>query len=150
MKSLKRRAREQLDQFCDGDPTTDKFDFPGTQSATTIAEYENAFLPYVYGFEDNIDYYRQCSCYYYLPGVAVPLYIVNAGDDPFFDPNFYPIEESVDGGSSAPIKMQRTDHGGHLGYMFHRPSNSEERKSASWMPTELSRFISHVHNYDEK
>lgn len=55
-------------------------------SATTIAEFENAFLPSIYGFKDNIDYYRSTSCYYFLPGVAVPLYILNAADDPFFDP----------------------------------------------------------------
>ena len=55
-------------------------------SATTIAEFENAFIAKIYGFEDNIDYYKQTSCCYYLPGVAVPMLIINAGDDPFFDP----------------------------------------------------------------
>ena len=120
-------------------------------SATSIAAFDDAFIAKVYGFENNIDYYRRTSCYYYLPGVAVPLLIVNAEDDPFFDPEFYPIEESVDGGSEAPIKMERTKRGGHLGFMFHQLSEDEKKsdRTSSWMPTELARFISHVHNYEK-
>ncbi|KAL7551977.1 hypothetical protein ACHAWF_015193 [Thalassiosira exigua] len=120
LKTMKKRARRQLDAFCDGDPSTPLFDFPGAMTATSVGEFENAFIARVYGFEDNVDYYRSTSCYYYLPGVAVPLLIVNAGDDPFFDPDFFPVEEGVDGGGLAPIKMVRTGRGGHLGYMFHR------------------------------
>ena len=65
--------------------------------------------------------------------------------------DFFPFEESIDGGANAPIKMERTEHGGHLGYMFHQLSDNEKKRarSTSWMPTELSRFISHVHNYNE-
>ena len=83
--------------------------------------------------------------------MAVPLLIINAGDDPFFDPNFYPIEESVDGGGDAPIKMERTKNGGHLGFMFHRLSEDEKKRqkpASSWMSMELARFIDHVHSYE--
>lgn len=77
--------------------------------------------------------------------MAVPLYIINAEDDPFFDPSFFPVEESVDGGSLAPIKMVRTEHGGHLGFMFHQlEDENRHNMNASWMPLELSRFIKHV------
>ena len=86
LKSMKKRAQEQLELICDGDPSTEVFDYKAAMSATTIAEFENAFLPSIYAFKDNIDYYRSTSCYYFLPGVAVPLYILNAADDPFFDP----------------------------------------------------------------
>jgi len=152
LKTLKKRAQFQLDMHCESDPLTPAFDYPGVMSATSIAEFDDAFIAKVYGFEDNIDYYRSNSCYYFLPGVAVPLYIINAEDDPFFDPDFYPIEESVDGGGMAPIKMERTKHGGHLGFIFHQRSETEKKseRSSSWMPTELARFISHVHNYDYK
>jgi len=154
LKTLKKRAEYQLEAFCEGDVDTEVFDFKGCMGATTIAEFENAFIARVYGFEDNIDYYRSTSCYYFLKGVAVPLYILNAGDDPFFDPDFFPIEESVDGRSMAPIKMKRTKEGGHLGFMFHQLSDLERKEmgdqnQASWMPMELARFIRHVHNYGE-
>ena len=70
--------------------------------------------------------------------MAVPLFIINAADDTFFDPDFFPFEESVDGGSLAPIKMERTEYGGHIGYMF---ALTDERlkvdRQVSWMPSEL-------------
>ena len=86
LKTLKSRAQYQLDMFCDGDPQTSSFDFNGVMSATSIAQFDDAFIAKVYGFQDNLDYYRRSSCCYFLPGVAVPLLIINAGDDPFFDP----------------------------------------------------------------
>ena len=142
LKTMKKRAQDQLDRHCDGDPNTTAFDYHGVMAANTVAEVENAFIAPVYGYRDNVDYYRCTSCYYYLPGVAVPLYIINAADDPFFDSEFYPIEETVDGGSLAPVKLLRTSHGGHLGFIFHQLEENE--KVASWMPLELARFIRHV------
>ena len=149
LKSLKKKVQYQLDRHCESDPFTSAFDYPRTMSAKSIAEFDDAFTAKVYGFGTNLDYYRSNSCYYFLSAVAVPLLVINAGDDPFFDPEFYPVEESVDGGGSAPIKMERTKHGGHLGFMFHQLSRAEkkEQRVSSWMPTELARFISHVHSY---
>jgi predicted alpha/beta-fold hydrolase len=62
--------------------------------------------------------------------------------------DFYPFEKSVDGGNDAPIKMVRTKHGGHLGFMFHQLSENEKmvKRPASWMPMELARFFHHVHD----
>jgi len=61
---------------------------------------------------------------------------------------FFPIEKSVDGGNDAPIKMVRTKHGGHLGFMFHQLSENEQmvKRPASWMPMELARFLNYVHD----
>lgn len=152
LRTLKKRAQFQLDTHCESDPLTDAFDYQRTMSATSITEFDDAFIAPVYGFENNIDYYRKSSCIYFLDGVAVPLFIINAGDDPFFDPDIHPIEKSVDGAGPAPIKMQRTKHGGHLGFMFHQLSDAEvkEDRTSSWMPTELARFIHHVHHYDDR
>eukprot|EP00957_Ditylum_brightwellii_P062702 4758694-Ditylum_brightwellii.AAC.1 len=119
--------------------------------ATTISEIENAWVCPIYGFEDNIDYYRKMSCGYFLDSIAVPTFIINAGDDPFFDPEYFPSEKGCDGGpDAAPIKMLRTEHGGHLGYLFHQQEQTkeivddEDEFSASWMPSELARFLDHV------
>ncbi|KAL7473617.1 hypothetical protein ACHAXS_014100 [Conticribra weissflogii] len=147
LQNLKQRARAQLERHCKSDPFTSKFDYLGAMGATSIRKFEDAYTSKIYGFESSADYYHRNSCYYFLKAVAVPLFILNAGDDPFFDPDFFPIEESVDGGAIAPIKMERTQYGGHLGFMFHQLSEEEkkiERKS-SWMPMELARFVNHVH-----
>ena len=150
LKTLKKRAQYQLDVHCEGNPLTTAFDYARVMKATAIADFDDSFIAPVYGFESNIDYYRQSSCVYFLDSIAVPTFIINAGDDPFFDPTFHPIDKSVDGGGKAPIKMVRTKFGGHLGYLFHRLSDAEkkEKRTSSWMPTELARFVSHIHNYD--
>ena len=51
--------------------------------------------------------------------------------------------------------MIRTAHGGHLGFMFHQGENcgskiAESGERASWMPSELSRFLSGVSEKREK
>jgi len=39
----------------------------------------------------------------------------------------------------------RTEHGGHLGYMFHQRGNDEsDMEDTSFMPTQLALFIRHV------
>jgi predicted alpha/beta-fold hydrolase len=85
LKTLKKRAVLQLNRFCDGNPLTHLFDYNRVMEATTIAEFNDVAIAKIYGFKDKIDYYRNTSCYYYLPGVAVPLFILNTADDPFFD-----------------------------------------------------------------
>ena len=86
LKTLKKRARFQLDRHCDIDPFTSAFNFPRVMSATSIAELDNAFIARIFWFENNMDYYRKNLRYYFLKRVAVPLFIINTGDDPFFDP----------------------------------------------------------------
>ena len=119
-------------------------------NATTIAEIEDRMIAPLYGFKDKFDYFEKSASLPLIDSIAVPTFIINAGDDPFFDPTFHPIDKSVDGGGKAPIKMVRTKFGGHLGYLFHRLSDAEkkEKRTSSWMPTELARFVRHIHNYD--
>lgn len=152
VQSMKVKAQTQLDRVCDGDECTTEFDFDGAMAASTVAEFENAYIAKVYGYEDNVDYYRQTSCAYFLDGIAVPTLVVNAADDPFFDPDLFPWEKSCDfegGDGNLPIKLVRTDHGGHLGYMFHQADDVDAIKQgkmrSSWMPTELARFLDYVH-----
>eukprot|EP00566_Odontella_aurita_P006487 CAMPEP_0113580870 /NCGR_PEP_ID=MMETSP0015_2-20120614/30938_1 /TAXON_ID=2838 /ORGANISM="Odontella" /LENGTH=609 /DNA_ID=CAMNT_0000485157 /DNA_START=14 /DNA_END=1843 /DNA_ORIENTATION=- /assembly_acc=CAM_ASM_000160 len=155
--SMKGRLKEQIDDLClvmdddegdddeegDGGNNGRGVDLNRCMSAESIAEMECELIAPLYGFADNVDYYRKTT------------FIINAEDDPFFDPVCWPIEKSSEGGGAAPLKMVRTDHGGHLGFMFHRPSDIERMEGAalagreSWMPTELGRFLDHVACADE-
>lgn len=150
LNSLKRRSREQLDQFCNGDPTTSRFDFRGCMAATTITEFDQAFIAPIYGFTDAIDYYRKNSSIRFLKDITVPTLIINALDDPFMDPSVMPLELSVDSPTNAPnvppIKMSFQEHGGHCGFCFHKMSSSDETNAleTSWASTEMARFAQHV------
>ena len=160
--SMKRRLREKVEEECVLDPAAPPaegggFDYERCMAASSIAEFETEYIGPVYGFEDNVDYYRKTSCQYFLESIAVPTLILNAADDPFFDPVCFPVEQGREAGGPAPIKFVRTEHGGHLGYMFHQAaaqgdggsSKSTERQT-SWMPSELARFFDHVDSYSIK
>jgi predicted alpha/beta-fold hydrolase len=147
LKTLHLKSKDQLERFCGNDPSTKIFDFPRASTCKSMADFDDAYIAPIYGFESNIDYYRKTSCIYYLDSICVPTYIVNAADDPFFDPEVWPIEKSAAGGGQAPLNLHRTKHGGHLGFLFHTPalhSNNDDVVS-SWMPHQLSRFLQHVH-----
>eukprot|EP00568_Trieres_chinensis_P006991 CAMPEP_0183303456 /NCGR_PEP_ID=MMETSP0160_2-20130417/8889_1 /TAXON_ID=2839 ORGANISM="Odontella Sinensis, Strain Grunow 1884" /NCGR_SAMPLE_ID=MMETSP0160_2 /ASSEMBLY_ACC=CAM_ASM_000250 /LENGTH=548 /DNA_ID=CAMNT_0025466363 /DNA_START=212 /DNA_END=1855 /DNA_ORIENTATION=- len=130
LKTLKVRAREQLDLFCDGDEGTDLFDYVTARDAETVADFETAYIARVYGFDDNVDYYRCTSCGYFLEGIGVPTLVLNSADDPFMDPNHWPVEKTREGGGPAPIRMIRTERGGHSAFVFHRPGPNDMAAAA--------------------
>jgi uncharacterized protein len=152
LKSLRTRSIEQMN-LCEGSEEWKKIDYQKILDAETIADIENTVLAPIYGFDDYMDYYRKTSCHQFLDNVTVPTLIINAADDPFFDPSYFPWDKSCDHNPHSPIKMHRTDHGGHLGFMFHQDGAEDNEgaklnkegavnmERASWMPSELARFL---------
>ena len=88
--------------------------------AETIADFETGFIAPIYGYEDNVDYYRMTSCGYFLTVIAVPTYVINSQDDPFIDPACFPLESTYMGGGNDPVLMKQLDHRGNSAYMFHQ------------------------------
>merc|ERR1712238_543312 len=149
LRTLKARATYQLERFCDNDETTTKFDYKACMDAKTITDFDDAFVAPVYGYKDAYDYYEQTSSIKYLEKTAVPTFILNSKDDPFMDPTFCPFEKTRESGcvgGKAPVKMVYSKHGGHLGYLFHQPKNDNVIPDTSWAPTELGRFLYHIHH----
>lgn len=160
LRSLKRRATDQWERFgtrhhhhSDGTiPTTATavpFDYQRALAAATITEFDDAFIAPIYGFDDCWDYYRQTSSISYLDQIAVPTLILNARDDPFFDPHTWPVNGHGTTELAAPLKLVRTEHGGHLGFVVHQvdPEDFERLQPLappSWSAAELGRFLGHV------
>jgi predicted alpha/beta-fold hydrolase len=157
LEGLKARAVVQLERFCDGNEATDRFDYPGAMAAKTITEFDEAFIAPVYGFSSAFDYYEKTSSTYFLERITVPTMILNAKDDPFLDEAHWPTEKTRDEGGKAPIKMVRTEHGGHLGFCWHRVADEDinmmtlqqqqdpdQPTPPSWASAEQARFLAHV------
>ena len=71
--------------------------------------------------------------------------------DPFFDNSVFPLEKTIDHGGTAPIVMQQTRSGGHLGFCFHQVNNDDPRLTTagpSWAPAEAVRFLRHVQGHE--
>mmetsp|Transcript_17025 Transcript_17025/g.24245 ORF Transcript_17025/g.24245 Transcript_17025/m.24245 type:complete len:682 (+) Transcript_17025:169-2214(+) len=138
LRTLKRKAINQYEMLREDVP----YNIEEIKRAQSIAEFENAFIAPVYGFTDNVDYYRKTSCISFIDSIRVPTLVINSLDDPFFDPSCYPRECN-----SRPVKLHYTSYGGHLGFMLHQETSCEDKATAttsSWMPSELARFFKHV------
>lgn len=113
----------------------------------TIQEFEEVTTCPVYGFQNGLDYWKKSSVIKQLDRVMVPLYIVNSKDDPFFEGDEMPDSSTL----SPQIKINLSDHGGHCGFILHAmPDDEYDNESSllrsSWMPTELARFVSYIHD----
>merc|ERR1711957_130451 len=116
-------------------------------NAKTIPEIEDAMVAPLYGFEDKFDYYDKSASLPVVDLIAVPTFVLNAADDPFFDPTGFPFEKDcTDKNDGAPVRLVRTEKGGHLGHLFHCVDNPADRRVASFAPMELARFLDHVHD----
>jgi predicted alpha/beta-fold hydrolase len=78
----------------------------------SLYEFDNLYTAPMCGFYDADDYYARCSAAPLVPQIAVPCRILFAADDPVIDSTVF------DGAVLPPhIHVQRTAHGGHLGFL---------------------------------
>lgn len=110
-------------------------------NAKFIYELEDSYLTNAYPqFKNHMDYYRKVQCKNFLNEISVPVLGINAQDDPFFHPEMS-LEDNMDH-----IFMRFERNGGHCGFLFHQERDvGFSKNTTSWMPRELARFISHVH-----
>lgn len=150
LKSMKSKLDYLVDRFCGGDKNTDKFNYWMVKNATTIAEVEDGMIAPLFGFQDKFDYFEKSASLYVVDKIAVPTFVLNADDDPFFSRTFFPWNKDCENGGAAPLKLVRTKFGGHVGHLFHKDIDGENSNSgqpvASFALSELGRFINHVHS----
>lgn len=140
-------AKQQLTAFCNGDPQTPRFDYPGVLQASTITEFDEAFIAPLYGFRNATDYYEKTSSIHQLHRIVVPTLILNAADDPFLDPEVWPMEQCCTVNHNSSIRLVRTQDGGHLGFCFHQVDDMRWvslQQSPSWASMEAASFVGHV------
>lgn len=144
LKSMKKKVQYITDRFFDGDTNHGLFDYSKCMNAKTISEIEDAMIAPLYGFQDRFEYYDKSASLPVIDRIAVPTFVLNAKDDPFFNPDHFPWEKDCEIGGLAPIKLVRTENGGHLGHLFHCIDSGISKPVSSFAPMELARFLSHV------
>ena len=65
--------------------------------------------------------------------------MIGSGDDPLSNPTVWPYDKSREYGGPAPLKLARTEYGGHFEGLVDE-TNEGENMAAK----ELARFIDHV------
>mmetsp|Transcript_34884 Transcript_34884/g.44490 ORF Transcript_34884/g.44490 Transcript_34884/m.44490 type:complete len:438 (-) Transcript_34884:228-1541(-) len=134
LKTLIPKAEEYLERF----PGTIDLDLERIKSVQTIGEFDDLFIAQIFGFDNYVDYYTKSSSKQYLKGVKVPLFALNARDDPFIEESTLPTEDDLE---NAPVHLYYTKKGGHCGFLHNDYNGSPDR---CWLADELANFISHV------
>jgi uncharacterized protein len=163
LNALQPMVQEQLQQFCNSDVHTSRFDYFGAVNAKTITEFDEAFIAPVYGFRDANDYYHRTSSVRFLDRIRVPTLVLNAEDDPFLDSSVWPVREHCCTlNPESYVRFVQTEHGGHLGFCFHQDDGDNDqlngdspnaddgaspRRRPSWVAREAGRFLNHVHSW---
>jgi len=113
LKSLKAKILEKAHIFHEIDASH----LPKIHDLKTFDDYYTAPL---HGFQDALDYYRQCSSIYVLGQITTPTMIISASNDPFLTPNCFPTDLSK---SHPYVHLEIPSRGGHVGFTSMNKSN---------------------------
>jgi uncharacterized protein len=91
--------------------------FPGINTEplsgiTSLMEFDNRYTAPIHGFNDAIDYYKQCSAIRFIESIERPTLIVNALNDPFLSTDCYPQHLN----NHPYLKFEYPKRGGHVGF----------------------------------
>ncbi len=101
----KLKAKQQLfpDKILDAD----------IQAVVTLKDFDDVYTSKAHGFKDALDYYTQCSCLQFLPGIKIPALLINARNDSFLGPECYPEREAE---KNSNLYLEMPNYGGHVGF----------------------------------
>ena len=91
---------------------------------SSILDFDDAITAPLHGFRNASDYYERCSSIHFLPGIAVPTLLIQAGDDPLIPLAALPDPSQL----SASTCLELSARGGHVGFVCGRHSDWLERR----------------------
>mmetsp|Transcript_6526 Transcript_6526/g.22015 ORF Transcript_6526/g.22015 Transcript_6526/m.22015 type:complete len:384 (-) Transcript_6526:58-1209(-) len=132
LRTLKAKAERMHEKY------PDAFDIERIRRASTLTEFDDAFIAPVFGFESAWDYYEKAASRPLLDRITVPTLVLNALDDPFIEPRSLPRPEEV----PRNVRLVYTERGGHCGFIH----STEGEAPHGYLAEELSRAIALFHS----
>ncbi|MES2199559.1 MAG: alpha/beta fold hydrolase [Chlamydiota bacterium] len=83
----------------------------------SFTDYDNYITAPLFGFDNALHYYSECSTSKVISNIRTPCLIVNAKNDPILDISSSPVEECR---KSRFVNLEQPSRGGHLGFMKDR------------------------------
>lgn len=84
-------------------------------ASTTLYELDEAYSRRRAGFKSVEEYHRKHSCRYCMDKITLPMFLLNATDDPLVPPPL--VEIGIEYAKTHPNSiLVETRHGGHLGF----------------------------------
>lgn len=81
--------------------------------ARSFWDFDGRVIAPLFGFKDAADYYARSSSRPFLRHIEIPTLILHAEDDPFVPPDAIPNADEC----SAPVRLEISRHGGHVGFI---------------------------------
>lgn len=96
-------------------------------------DFDDQVTAPLHGYNGVEDYYRKASAWKWLSGIQVPTLLLHALDDPFMYPGTVPSPEDLNDN----IRLELSDHGGHVGFMNRDPHQRYwlEHRIPEWLST---------------
>jgi predicted alpha/beta-fold hydrolase len=107
MRLMGQKVRLQAENFPDEFPCDDY------HTLKTFADFDGRYTAPLHGFRDAHHYWQRCSSNQYLDRIAVPVWIVNASNDPFLSASCYPDDTLH---NNPLVTLLSPQHGGHCGF----------------------------------
>jgi hypothetical protein len=127
LSSMKRKSLAKLARF------PGLFDAARVRAAGTLREFDDLVTAPLHGFRNTDDYWTRASSKPKLRGIAVPVLMLNARNDPFLPGAALPAPHEV-----APcVLLEQPESGGHAGFVSGGfPGN------LGWLPQRVFEFLS--------
>ena len=100
--------------------------------ARTFEEFDHWITAPLNGFKSGAEYYEQSSSRFYLSTIRKTTLVIHSRDDPFMTEDVIPSNHEL----SADIKLEITEHGGHVGFISGSPTRPVywlEQRIVSWL-----------------
>ncbi|HRK72816.1 MAG TPA: alpha/beta fold hydrolase [Rhodothermales bacterium] len=113
--------------------------FPNEISSTgfdeikTFRQFDERYIAPYFGFRSAQHYWQSVSCKPVLSQIQVPVFVLNAANDPFLTPDCFPVDTAE---KCADFHLEMPKSGGHNGFPFFSPG------LRSFAPSATIRFLS--------
>jgi predicted alpha/beta-fold hydrolase len=92
----------------------ERFPIEGLKGAWTVFDFDDRITAPFFGFGTAQRYYETQSSLQFLASIRVPAFLVQAKDDPLIPFDIFHHQNLQ---SNPRIRLEATEHGGHLGYI---------------------------------
>jgi predicted alpha/beta-fold hydrolase len=107
-------------------------DIKAIKKARLISDFDDHIVGPMYGYKSGQDYRIKGSSLPYLKNISVPLYILNALDDPFLGEKCYPTDLAE---QSDLLFLETPKAGGHVGFI------RRSHEDLYWYESRILQFI---------
>ena len=129
MRLMGQKVRLQAENFPEHFPCSDY------RKLKTFQDFDELYTAPLHGFRNAQHYWAECSSNRYLDAIRLPVWIVNACNDPFLAPSCYP--DSTQHGNFR-VNLVTPAHGGHCGFA------SVGEAAPYWSEAVAVNLLSHV------